>query len=326
MNNKKQSMRSIIIALTVILIGLFLVCAQRYAKESSSSDLSADDEQFRQELLEMLDLADDLDEGEEAPALTQDESEEQTSEDDILSLLVPEGEESQALEDFSAQDTQDTEAAEDMELFQPEPTETAENMGLSEDMFRNVQRDVRRLENILAEKSAAVDSLRRIMEIRNARIQELEQRLTSGRRNRFLAPSKRSSSGARYPSQYTGTPFMNNYLAARSQFENFQYQAAIESFQGLLNQYPDHPMADNCQYWIGECYYGMRQYQKAIIEFEKVFAYAATDKHDDAQLMIGLSYVKMGQTSQARQAFETLLNTYIDSEYTGIAQRYYRNL
>jgi TolA-binding protein len=85
-------------------------------------------------------------------------------------------------------------------------------------------------------------------------------------------------------------------------------------------------MADNCQYWIGECYYGLRQYQKAIIEFQKVFAYSATDKHDDAQLMIGLSYFRLGQRDQAQSEFQTFLNNFADSEYSSIARRYVQDI
>ncbi|OPZ64053.1 MAG: Tetratricopeptide repeat protein [bacterium ADurb.Bin478] len=85
-------------------------------------------------------------------------------------------------------------------------------------------------------------------------------------------------------------------------------------------------LADNCQYWIGESYFGLKEYQQAIMEFQKVFAYSMTDKYDDAQLMIGLSYVRSGQKEKAQKEFETFLNTYAGSEYAGVARRYYRDI
>ena len=316
MNSNQKSLVWVFLALSIILVGLMLVCAQRQASQGGGADLSADDDQFRQELLEMLDLADDLDSGESTEPTT--ESDVQIvgdSEDDVLALLVPE----------SDSDTETMEAN-DLQTFSPEPSETPQTMGLSEEMFIKVRNDVNRLERILAERSTAVDSLRRIVENRDARIRELEQRMAQGRSYATPTRTQYSSSGATSAATpVASSAFMGSYQSARSQFESFRYQDAIDSMQSLLNNYPDHKMADNCQYWIGESYFGMKQYQKAILEFQKVFAYAQTDKHDDAQLMIGLCYMRLQQRDMAKKEFETFINTYGNSEYYGIAQRYYSN-
>lgn len=308
MKSKKRSIGSVAIALTIILVGLFLVCSQRAATTNGSDDLSADDEQFRQELLEMLDLADDLDQQDTVETtITQDTQD--TSDEDVLSLLVPE-------DSTPSATTVETQPA----TIESEPTETADNMGLSEDMFREIENEVDRLKDILAERSDKADSLRRIIDQRDARIRQLETQLVN---TSPVSTANASAQGYTPSSQQGG--FMTAYHNARAQFERFQYAQAIASFQNLLQRYPNHSMADNCQYWIGECYFGMRQYQKAILEFQKVFAYSQTDKHDDAQLMIGMSYFKVGQPMEAREQFKTFLNTYQGSEYTGIAQHYYRD-
>ncbi len=306
----RRSWLSVLIALVVILVGLFMVCSQRQTQQSSSENLSADDEQFRQELLEMLDLAEDMGD-ENVTELEQAEGETEATEDDVLALLTP--------EETEPVDTGESEAID----MTPEQ-ETAESMGLSASMFRQVRNDVAQLESVLEERSTAVDSLRRIIERRNVRIQALEQRMVQRRPQ----PSSRSyqPSRDRVLSRYAGSEFMADYQAARSLFENFQYRQAIQAFQEMLTTYPNHEMADNCQYWIGESYFGMREYQKAIIEFQKVFAYSQTDKYDDAQLMIGLSHLHSGQAERARKEFETFLNTYVDSEYIGIVRRYYQNV
>ena len=96
--------------------------------------------------------------------------------------------------------------------------------------------------------------------------------------------------------------------------------------RSLLSQNPGHSYSDNAQYWIAESYYGKKDFNKAILEFQKVFAYNETDKHDDAQLMIGLAYLKMGQRQRAHSAFGEFLQTYRTSEYAHIARRYYQNI
>ncbi len=120
--------------------------------------------------------------------------------------------------------------------------------------------------------------------------------------------------------------YANKYNEARSEFESFNYNGCIETMDELLNENSNSPLADNAQYWIGESYFGLKQYQKAILEFQKVFSFNATDKYDDAQLMIGLCYVRLGQQEMARSTFGDFLQTYEGSEYRGVAQKYYQNI
>ncbi len=300
MNRQKRSFVGVFLALTIILIGLLLLCSQRKAV-NNDQDLATNDDAFRQELLNMLDLADDSTQVASANSETNSESA-----NDVLSLLTPESEKANAT----------------TTPLTTQPKTTADNMGISEDMFKKVQSDVDRLEHILESKSQSVDSLKRIVENKNARVKDLEIKVTHGpvsTRSRTLPSHSQESAG------YASSGFMGQYQKARSLFESFNYQDAIATFENLLSQYPNNAQADNCQYWIGECYYGLKQYQKAIMEFQKVFAYSQADKHDDAQLMIGLSYVKLGERDRANAEFETFLNTYAGSEYTSIAKRYYHN-
>ena len=310
MSEKKRSLMAVFVALIVIIVGLLMLCSQR-ATINQGQDLATDDEAFRQELLEMLDLADET--GTNDGALAEFEKTGGTGDEtaeDVLSLLVPESEQSTKPDPLLAETT---------------PTTTPETMGLSGGMFVAVQKDVSRLENIFETRSQAVDSLRRIVENRNARIRELEARVVAAP----TSMGRPASSGAvrRTPSSSgASSGFMSAYHSARQQFESYNYEGAISSFENLLANNPNHQLADNCQYWIGECYYGLKQYQKAILELQKVFSYSQADKHDDAQLMIGMAYVKQGMRDKAGQEFSTFLNTYSGSEYTAIAQRYQRNI
>lgn len=303
----KKELRSILLiaaAVFIIVIGLLLVCAQRAANTSSSEDLSSEDEQFRQELLEMLDLSEDMEGQEPTEQPSTPQAEDVESDPEVMALL----DEMEEIEDGG-------EAQRPTEEIETEPTETAESMGLSKEMFDQAIQQIKELETVLETKTQTVDSLKRIVDNRNSRLQQLQQQGPS--RSTTFSPSASTA-----PS-YAGDTFKSAYYQARSQFENYQYQKAIDSFQQLLSQYGNHQMADNCQYWIGECYYGLRHYKKALLEFQKVFAYSQTDKHDDAQLMIGLCYVKSGEPEKAQMEFETFINNYSNSEYIPIARKYY---
>ena len=58
------------------------------------------------------------------------------------------------------------------------------------------------------------------------------------------------------------------------------------------------------------------EFKRAISEFGNVFNFPGTDKNDDAQLKIGMSYLAMNNIVDAKIQFQKLLDVYPDSEYT----------
>ena len=341
MNSQSRSVWAVSIALVVIFVGLFLVCAQRRGTVAGGDDLSSNDEEFRQELLQLLDLTEGEGEGEAeslysndfalADELQQGSDEESAenadaalTDDELLALL---GAENETGDEAAAVGKQEPPPAQRTQL-ESKPVTTTATMGLTPEMFKKMRADISRLESALERSSATVDSLQNIIANRNARLKELESRKTN---SRIVIPvlSKTAQKPARAAAKTAAageSAFEAAYKSARAKFERRSYQAAIDEFNALLAQYPDHRLADNCQYWIGECYFGMKEYQKAVVEFQKVFSYSETDKHDDAQLMVGLSYVRSNQTELAQKAFCTFLDNYAGSEYTSVAKRYYRNI
>jgi len=97
-------------------------------------------------------------------------------------------------------------------------------------------------------------------------------------------------------------------------------------FERILSDYPSSNLADNAQYWIGECQYGLKQYQSALDAFHKVFQYDKTEKDDDAQFMLGQCYYYMGNLDSALVEFNRLKIDHPDSEYLGRAEAYIRRI
>ncbi len=305
--NKKKGYSSFV-SLLLVASALFCFCAHQ--RESLSSGEATSDDEYKQQLLQLLQLTEDQVPQQTEPGEAkigakdaEDSTKEPAATDDVLALLLA--------EDHQPSTTTDA----------PQKLKT-DDVALSAEMFKKVQEDITRLEKKLQQRTASIDSLRRMIENRDRRISELERqpltqpsRLGSSRRSTPLASRRKMD-----------PDFVARYQQGRNQFERFQYQAAIETFQKLLADFPNHPMTDNCQYWIGECYFGMKQFQQAIIEFQKVFSYSETNKHDDAQLMIAISYLRLGQTEKAQKEFELFLKNYSTSEYASIAKRYYRSI
>ena len=103
------------------------------------------------------------------------------------------------------------------------------------------------------------------------------------------------------------------YDAALSQFRSRNYEDAAHQFQAILNSGGGDRLVDNCHYWIGESYYGMKRYNDAIKEFETVLGYPGSGKRPYAQLMIGNSYAALGDRESARDAYDKVVSGYPSS-------------
>ncbi len=89
------------------------------------------------------------------------------------------------------------------------------------------------------------------------------------------------------------------YQNAYQDYLHGTYDLAIQGFEEYLKRYPKTDLADNAQYWIGECYDAEGKEQKALQAFSTVLdSYPTSDKAAAAQLKKGLVYLKMGDQGQ----------------------------
>lgn len=108
----------------------------------------------------------------------------------------------------------------------------------------------------------------------------------------------------------TSSHVASGYEGALAAFRNRDFAGAAQEFDALLKGNVRDDLADNCHYWMGESYYGMRKYKEAIDHFRMVLDYRKSDKKDDAQLMIGNASAAMGDKAGAREAYNTLISSY----------------
>jgi tol-pal system protein YbgF len=112
------------------------------------------------------------------------------------------------------------------------------------------------------------------------------------------------------PAVSTSSDVASGYEGAIAAFRKRDFADAIKKFDALLKGGVRDDLADNCHYWMGESYYGMRKYREAIDHFRMVVDYRKSDKKDDAQLMIGNASAAMGDKAGARDAYNTLISSY----------------
>ena len=121
---------------------------------------------------------------------------------------------------------------------------------------------------------------------------------------------------------WNSSNFEDRYQEALQEYRSHRYREAVQKFEALLSLESSHSLSDNCQYWIGEAYYGMGNYRQSIVAFEKVFSFAKSNKDADAQLKLGLCYMRLNDKERARVEFQKLIDNYPTSEYVSMAQRY----
>ena len=101
---------------------------------------------------------------------------------------------------------------------------------------------------------------------------------------------------------------------------------AIEGFEDLVKSDATNDLADNCQYWLAECYYSQKNFKRAIAEFEKVFSFAGTNKDADAQLKIALAHQSMGNIDKARDEFQRIIDYFPGSDHYPKAKEWLKKL
>ncbi len=106
-----------------------------------------------------------------------------------------------------------------------------------------------------------------------------------------------------------------NYKEALNLFRSRNYAEAASLFQSALDAGIMEKMQDNCYYWLGECAYGEKNYNEAIEHFQKVFTFKISEKKDDSQLMIGNSYLALGNKEKAKEAFERFIKKFPASPF-----------
>ena len=111
----------------------------------------------------------------------------------------------------------------------------------------------------------------------------------------------------------------SSYQAAFSDYNAKRYEAAISGFTELLTVAPQSSLADNAQYWIGECYDAMGNYDNALAAFDKVFDYSDSNKLPDAHVKVGLIYAKMGKSDAAKEELQAVITNYPGTNAAKIA-------
>ena len=107
----------------------------------------------------------------------------------------------------------------------------------------------------------------------------------------------------------------NDYREALQLIRDGQCNQAAPKLRDFIRKNPKSDLADNAQYWIGACYYGQRDYNRAIRELSDVMLkYPKGDKAPAALLMLAQAFGDSGDKIDAKLVLQKLVTEHPRSE------------
>lgn len=89
------------------------------------------------------------------------------------------------------------------------------------------------------------------------------------------------------------------------------YRSAEAGFEDFLRRHPNHQLAGNAQYWLGESFYVRGQYRAAAGAFLKGYqTYSRSPKAPETLLKLAMSLHRLGQKDAACSSFNELGTKY----------------
>lgn len=117
------------------------------------------------------------------------------------------------------------------------------------------------------------------------------------------------------------------YSQAFDALKASNYPAAITGFESFLSAYPNSPIAENAQYWLGEAHYAKGEYDKAAASFQAVGQrWPNSRKSPDALLKLGFSQLEMKRYSEARVTLADVTRKFPDSDAAKLAAERLRKI
>ena len=141
------------------------------------------------------------------------------------------------------------------------------------------------------------------------------------------ASSARPTTGALQPQDI--------YQASYLDFSKGSYPLAIAGFREFVRRFPDHELAGNAQYWIGEAHYSIARSHanagqadkatealgQAVTEFRRVVAnYPRGERAPAALFKEALALIDLEQPALARARLQYLIDNFPQAEETPLAR------
>jgi tol-pal system protein YbgF len=178
---------------------------------------------------------------------------------------------------------------------------------------------VKNLETRLAKLEEDLKAQGEALQARDEAIKQLRETVEAQQKT---VPSDGLAEGATAESD----AIRRDYEAAWRTLDKKDYKAAIGRFREFIKKYPKSTLAVNAQYWIGESYYALKEFDRAVIEFDAVRKYPQGEKTPAALLKQGFAFAELGEKVNARLILQEVVEKYPQSPEAARAKQRLKSL
>ena len=171
---------------------------------------------------------------------------------------------------------------------------------VQEDRTRTIEERIKRIEDQLKMIGGKIDQLAS---------KQIEQEKTPGEEAPVNVRGLSTGAGDLYKDAY-------------ETFQKGDLEKARRKFEAFLKQYPNTGLSVNAQFWIGETYYLKKDFEKAILEYEKAITkYPEGDKIPAAVFKQALAFLELGEKSSAKDLLKRVIERYPNSDQAEMAKK-----
>lgn len=149
----------------------------------------------------------------------------------------------------------------------------------------------------------------------------VKKKTNSNTKNETIEKKEKKEKDVKADSHYTS----DDLSSAIGEIQNRNYGSALSGLQKAEAKTKDANAISEINYYYGEAYSGMKNYQKAVQYFQKV-AKSKSSKQAKAQAKLAEILLKSGQTAEAKEAYEKLIEKHPKSEFAPIAKKMLQQL
>ncbi len=118
------------------------------------------------------------------------------------------------------------------------------------------------------------------------------------------------------------SPDQTLYDLNLSLYREEKFDEAVSGFKNFLSKYPKSDLADNAQFWIGECYMAQGRFEQAILAYQDVLKkYPKGNKVPGSMLRQAIAFYEIKDKTSAKLLLNKLIKQYPKSNEAAIAKK-----
>lgn len=194
---------------------------------------------------------------------------------------------------------------------------------LMEDLFfrvQNLEETVAQLNDVIDQLTYQVQVLQQEQKERyvdlDKRIQLLQDRVSTG-----VAVQQPDEPTQQEQLALTDEDILEEFNSAKALMLEKKFDESISQLAIFAKRYPDHPLAPNAWYWIGEIYLVQRNADSAKPAFERIVAeYSGHEKVPDSLYKLGIIAQQASDSATAKRYFEQVIADFPASQSAKLAR------